>query len=85
MSGKSGNEGILRIPEKTVLRAGPILLFAEKRTASNEAGHDEHFPAGILTSGFKPCVRLPALSRCGMMTLVSRYSGATVLEFHEVP
>jgi hypothetical protein len=29
-SGKTGNEGIQRIPLKTVQRAGLILLFAEK-------------------------------------------------------
>jgi hypothetical protein len=59
-SGKSENEGIQRIPNRTSGRAGLILLFAEKR--SETLGADEHSQTVILTSDFKPCSRLPIRS-----------------------
>jgi hypothetical protein len=72
-------------PKKQFGRTGLILLFAEKLPALLKAGRDEHFLAGILTPGIKPCSGLPAFSRSGLLELVARHSGATVPEFHGVP
>jgi hypothetical protein len=48
-SGKTGNEGILRIPMKIVHRAGLILLF-DGEVGPALRDHDEHNQTGILTS-----------------------------------
>jgi len=62
--------------------AGLILLLAEKRP---ERGADERKRAGILTPGFQPRPRLPSLNGQWLWELVTRYSGATVPDFHGVP
>src|SRR5258708_11075394 len=49
-SGKTGHEGIRRIPPAHAGRAGLILLFAEKRPGT--PGADEHNSTDILTSDF---------------------------------
>jgi hypothetical protein len=59
-SGKTGNEGILRIPMKTVHQAGLILLFAEKLTEV-PFGRDERKSNRYPDFGLKPYSRLPEL------------------------
>ena len=61
-SGKTGNEGIQRVPLKTYRRAGSILLFAEKCPETFEA--DERNQTGILTlaSDLFPPSRLAAVA-----------------------
>ena len=68
-------------PKNSLGRTGLILLFAEKRP---ERGADERSQTDILTSASNltpafPDFRPVALGVC------SRYSGATVPEFHRVP
>ena len=74
-------EEIRRADQRRFGRTGLILLFAEKRPGR---GADECNQTGILTSASNltpafPSFRLVALGVC------SRYSGATVPEFHRVP
>ena len=87
---KTANEGIQRLPAKTVRRAGLILLLTEK-LGVERAGHrpplqrpDEHNQTGILTPGL---TSLPPSRPCGQWQweFVARYSGATVADFHRVP
>jgi hypothetical protein len=82
-SGKTGNEGILRIPMKTVHRAGLILLF-DGEVGPALRDHDEHNQTGILTSA---SILTPAFPNFHPVALgiCSRYSGATVPDSHRVP
>jgi hypothetical protein len=82
-SGKTGNEGILRIPAKTVRRAGLIFLFAEK-LVEVFSDRDEHNQTGILTSASNLTPAFP-IFRPVALGICSRYSGATVPDSHRVP
>ncbi len=64
-SGKTGNEGIQRIPPETVRQAGLILLFAEK-LAALVSDRDEHDQIGILTSGFNLAPAFPRFRAVAM-------------------
>jgi len=66
---------------KTIHCAGLILLFAEK---CPERGADERNPTGILTSASILAPAFPGF-RWVALGVCSRYSGATVPEFHRVP
>jgi hypothetical protein len=66
-------------------QSGLILLFDGEVSRSQRVNNwDEHNSVDILASGFKSRFRLPDLIS-GIWKFVSRYSGATALEFHEVP
>jgi len=84
-SGKTENEGIQRILPKTVRQAGLILLF------DGEVGRSYKRPRRAQPNrypdfGFQPPSRLPAVpSRAVALGICSRYSGATVPDFHRVP
>ena len=80
-SGKSGNEGIRRVPPKTVWRTGLILLFAEK--CSETFGADECSQTVILTSA-SSLIPPSQFFTSGIGTC-SRYSGATVPDFNRIP
>ena len=63
---QSGNEGFLEFQRKTVRWTGLILLFGGEvdpvklgRWAMSPQDRDERKQAGILTSGFESCFRLP--------------------------
>jgi len=74
-------------------RAGLILLFdgevgLRSKTGIllfRDEGHDEHHQTDILTSGLSPRSRLPGLEDQWLWESVTRYSGATVSDFHGVP
>jgi hypothetical protein len=81
-SGKTGNEGILRIPMKRVHRAGLILLFDGE--VGRTGDHDEHNQTGILTSASNLTPAFPNFHPVAL-GICSRYSGATVPDSHRVP
>jgi hypothetical protein len=92
---KTGNEGIQRIPAKTVRRAGLILLLTEKLVEAASARReycrrrfffnlDEHSQIDILTSGLSLAPAFPVLDQWPW-EFVTRYSGVTVPDFHGVP
>jgi len=83
-SGNTGNEGIQRIPPKTVQRAGLILLIDGEVGRVIYPGHDEHTQTGILTSASNLTPAFPSL-RTVALGICSRYSGATVPDSHRVP
>jgi len=82
-SGKTGNEGILRIPMKIVHRAGLILLF-DGEVGPAPRNHDEHNQTGILTSASNLTPAFPNFHPVAL-GICSRYSGATVPDSHRVP
>jgi hypothetical protein len=83
-SGKTGNEGIRRSLEKQFQGPGLILLFVGE--AAGFLRPDEHSRDGVLTirvSSLAPAFPVPWNQ--WPWEFVTRYSGATVLDFHEVP
>ena len=69
---KSENKGIRRILDRTRGPGWPYpSLCGEVSPALLRRGHDEHFPAGILTWGFEPRSSLPAFWRSGFVELVA--------------
>jgi hypothetical protein len=71
--------------EKQFQRAGPILLFVGEAIPR---GRDLTSVTALMSwlSGFEPCSRLPGSERNQWpWEFVTRHSGATVLDFHEVP
>ena len=58
-SDKTGNEGIQRVPAKTVRGPGLILLFDGEVSSARAWSYDEHSRTGILTSNLNPHSRLP--------------------------
>ena len=65
-------------------QAGLILLLTEKSVPKNKRDQDEHRQTVILTSGLSLAPAFPAFDQW-LWEFVTRYSGATVPDFHGVP
>ena len=83
--GKSENEGIQGILLRTRGTGWPHpSLDGEVGPVSRDL--DEHNQTDILTWGLNLAPAFPIATRfSGLWEFVARYSGATVLDFHEVP
>jgi hypothetical protein len=71
--------------EKQFQRAGLILLFVGEAAPR---GRDQTSVTALMSwlSGIEPCSRLPGSEwNQWQWEFVTRHSGATVLDFHEVP
>ena len=75
-------EEIRRAAQKQIGRTGLIFLFAEK--CPDTLGADECIQTGILTSASNLTPVFPSF-RSVTLGVCSRYSGATVSDFHRVP